>query len=557
MSTTETPETPAGPAAPPRRADELEVATDAHVDLERAVLPTIVSGRVAAFLIVAFCLPILIVPIVQIALEATGRHNPQLGSLFKKEWPTRERLHKYEQDVAANSVFKQFVQPRVQLALSETTGTGNGKVYIGRDGVLFLRPGLDFVTGRGILDAGRIRASRKKLVDKGEHAAEPDPRTAILDFAAACRAAGAYLVVVPVPDKVTMMPAAAGLAAGLAQEPIVNVDFERVLDELRSAGIDVYDPLSLGVSTSGGAERYLLQDTHWTPQWMETVAAAIAEHVRAALALPAGGPVKFRGEDVTVRRVGDLVDMLGLPENQTVFAPQEVQIRKTIDIATGQPFSSRESADVLLLGDSFANIYTASQMGWGEAAGLAPTLARHLNRDVDSIVINGNGATGTRRELARRPGGPVGKRVVIWEFAARDLTEASWEPVPMPAPTAAPSKPAETARGKAIVLDVTIEKISNVPQPYSVPYPDCLTYFLMHVDRVVEGKYTDDRVLAVMWAMKKNVWLPPAKYTPGRKMRIKIIPLGQADESVKTGQRADDTQDYDHRPYFVTEELNP
>jgi hypothetical protein len=30
--------------------------------------------------------------------------------------------------------------------------------------------------------------------------------------------------------------------------------------------------------------------------------------------------------------------------------------------------------------------------------------------------------------------------------------------------------------------------------------------------------------------------------------------MRDADESVRTGQRADDVADYTHRPYFVTEE---
>jgi SGNH hydrolase-like domain, acetyltransferase AlgX len=561
MSATETPETPpsaapgATQAAPGARVDELNLATDAHIDLERAVLPTEVSGRVAWLLIIAFCLPLAIVSAVQIALEATGRHRAQLGNLFK-ERPTRESLHRYEQDVAKNSVFKEYVQPRLQLAVSQTTGAGNGKVYVGRDGVLFFRPGMDFVTGRGIFDAGRMRACRKRLVDAGEHSAEPDPRPAILDFDAACRKAGVHLVVVPVPDKVTVLPEAAGYSESGAPA-LVNVDYPQFLSQLREGGVDVYDPLPI-IQASGEQNLYLKNDTHWTPECMENVASSLAAHVREAVAFP-GERARFGVNEMAMERVGDLVDMLSLPADQTLFPPQQVRIRQTIDAATEAPFAAKESADVLLLGDSFANIYTAPQMGWGEAAGFGPTLARHLNRDLDTIVINGKGASGTRSELARRPGGLTGKRVVIWEFAVRELTDASWDVIPMNErqPAESPTTRPSAASGGGLVIDATIEKISKVPEPFSVPYPDCLTYVLMHVDRVVEGKYADDRILAVLWAMKKNVWLPPAKYAPGRHMRIKVIPMGQADESVKTGQRADDTQDYSHRPYFVTEEQSP
>jgi hypothetical protein len=564
MGTTESSDTPplASPpvvpgASPPTEGphdDESAVATDANADLERAVLPTVVSPGVARAVIVAFCVMLAVIPAVQIVLESTGRHRAQLATLFHRA-PTRENLHQYEQDVAANSVFKQYVQPRLQLALSETTGAGNGKIFIGREGVLFYRPGMDFVTGRGILDPGRLRMRRKHMVDAGEHSAEPDPRPAIFAFDAACRSAGVHLVLVPVPDKVTVMPAAAGIAEGRTHTPIVNVDFPRFLAELKEAGVDVFDPLSLA-ATPDQTERYLKQDTHWTPQSMETVAEGIAGHLRARAVLSAGDPGRFRAEDVAVRRVGDLVDMLGLPTDQTLFPPQEVTVRQTVDAKTGALAVAQPSADVLLLGDSFANIYTAPQMGWGEAAGLGPTLARHLGRDVDAIVINGSGASGTRRELARRPEGLSGKRVVVWEFAVRELTDSSWDVIPMSGGSSASPAPSEqrSKQTAALVLDATIDKVSKVPDPYSVPYPDCLTYMMLRVDRVVEGKCADDRVLVVMWAMKKNKLLPPAKYAPGQRLRVKLIPLREADDSVKTGQRADDTADYDHRPYFVIEE---
>jgi alginate O-acetyltransferase complex protein AlgJ len=570
MSTTESTDNPAplavpGPPPPAERPaeDDLAPATDATVDLERAVLPTIVSPLVAWSVIVAFCVMLFVVPAVQIFLEATGRSKPQLLNLFKQQ-PTRENLHQYEQDVAANSAFKEFVQPRLQLALSQSVGFGNTKVYIGRDGVLFYRPGLDFVTGRGILDPGRIRARRRHLIDAGERSAEPDPRPAIFAFNKACQEAGAHLLLVPVPDKVSVMPMAAGIAPSLATSVPTNVDFPRFLAELREAGVDVYDPLTL-VSSAGASDRYLKQDTHWTPEWMETVVEGIAGHVRAAQTLPSRGPALYDYKEVAIRRVGDLVDMLSLPNNQTLFPPQEVTIRRTIDVKTGEPAGAPSSADVLLLGDSFANIYTAPQMGWGDAAGLGPTLARHLNREVEAITINGKGATGTRAELARRPEGLSGKRLVIWEFAVRELTDASWEVI-RPGDQGAESDGAQTQQSRAagqpavgagLLIDATIEAVSKVPEPNSVPYPDCLNYTLLHVDRVVEGKYTDDKILAVFWAMKKNVWLPPAKYAPGRHVRVKLIPMKEAEESVRSGQRADDIADYTHRPWFVTEELKP
>jgi alginate O-acetyltransferase complex protein AlgJ len=555
MSTTESAEKAPVADAPPadgRKVDELTLATDARLDLERALMPTVISSRLARTIIVAFCVPLAIVPAVQIFLEATGRHKPQLITLFQNA-PTRENLHRFEQDVAKNSVFKEFVQPRVQLAISETTGFGNTFVYIGREGVLFLRSGLDFVTGRGILDPGRLRARKKQLVDAGQTSAQPDPRPAILDFDAACKKAGVRLVVVPVPDKVTVMPTAAGLNPGQSPEAVVNVDYPAFVAELREAGVDIFDPLTL-LSKPDEPGRYLAQDTHWTPECMELVAKALASHVRQSTGR---GTARYAAAETAVSRVGDLVDMLGLPADQSLFPPQEVHIRRTLDPKTGVPPVAPTSADVVLLGDSFSNIYTAKEMGWGDGAGFGPTLSRYLQRPVDAIVINGKGASGTRAELARRPEGLSGKRVIIWEFAVRELVDASWDIIPMGAAPAASTPTTPTARPVStspLIIEGTIEVTSKVPEPNAAPYPDCLTYLMVHVDKVVEGQYDQDRVLAVFWAMKKNVWLNPAHYKRGQRLWMKLIPIAQADETVKSGQRADDTGDYTHRPYFAIEE---
>jgi hypothetical protein len=61
-------------------------------------------------------------------------------------------------------------------------------------------------------------------------------------------------------------------------------------------------------------------------------------------------------------------------------------------------------------------------------------LARVLRRPVTSLVRNGGGATLVRQELSRRPALLAGKRVVIWEFAERDLRFGmeGWQRVPLP-----------------------------------------------------------------------------------------------------------------------------
>jgi alginate O-acetyltransferase complex protein AlgJ len=101
-----------------------------------------------------------------------------------------------------------------------------------------------------------------------------------------------------------------------------------------------------------------------------------------------------------MQRVGDVVDMLKLREGQTLFAPQTVTVQQVQD-AAGKPWESDPKGEVLLLADSFSNIFTFDAMGWGTAAGLGPHLALALRRPVDVIAQNDSGAFATRQALAR------------------------------------------------------------------------------------------------------------------------------------------------------------
>jgi alginate O-acetyltransferase complex protein AlgJ len=124
------------------------------------------------------------------------------------------------------------------------------------------------------------------------------------------------------------------------------------------------------------------------------------------------------------------VDMLKLPEGQTRFLPQEVGIAEVVD-ASGEPFQSSEEAEVLLLGDSFSNIFSEEFMGWGSAAGLPAQLAMELQRPLDVIAQNDSGAFATRTALALDlEGGKARlakKKLVIWEFASRELAVGNWK----------------------------------------------------------------------------------------------------------------------------------
>jgi alginate O-acetyltransferase complex protein AlgJ len=227
-------------------------------------------------------------------------------------------------------------------------------------------------------------------------------------------------------------------------QPARNRDWVRFVHELRAAGVSVFDPLAEHASAE--TERFLIQDTHWTPTWMQSVAGALATFLQREGKLAPLPKRAFTRSPQTVARVGDIVDMLKLPADQQVFRPQQVTVQQVLD-ESGNAWESDPKADVLLLGDSFTNIFSLDFMGWGSAAGFAPQLAAALERGVDVIAQNDSGAFATRealaRELASGEDRLLGKSVVVWEFAVRELSVGNWKAVDWPVSVPLPAEKPE------------------------------------------------------------------------------------------------------------------
>jgi alginate O-acetyltransferase complex protein AlgJ len=103
-----------------------------------------------------------------------------------------------------------------------------------------------------------------------------------------------------------------------------------------------------------------------------------------------------------------------------------------------------QTADVLVLGDSFSNIYSLASLGWGDAAGFTEQVSYTLRRPVDRILQNSDGAFATRallrRDIAAGSDRLAGKRVVVYQFAARELTIGDWQLIDLPPAAAAGSR---------------------------------------------------------------------------------------------------------------------
>ncbi|MHB8800564.1 MAG: alginate O-acetyltransferase AlgX-related protein [Thermoanaerobaculia bacterium] len=566
-------------------------------------------GRTSAWLLTApFLLVLFAVPLLQLfgpgtkdaAATApavrTSRPGGTLVSRLLAKIPTADALRAFESRLENGSRLRVAVQREAQTLLTGVFRAGNSKVVVGADGWLYYQPGLDFVAGPAITDPDALRRRRKKMVDRQlETEPSPDPRPALFRLHADLAARGIRLVVFPVPDKVSMEPQRLGkrfAAAGAAFRPS-NRGSASFLDDLRSEGIEVFTLDAASVGEPG--ERYLRADTHWTPRLMERAARDLAALLRADGSLsPPIAPSPWQVREERRTGDGDLLGMLRLPKDQEVFAPQSVVARAVTNAADGSLWAPSSGSEVLLLGDSFTNVYSDPSLGWGSGAGFAEHLSLSLGLPIDVAAINGGAAAGTRAELA----GPGGRerlenaRVVVYEFADRDLTTENWKVLPLPSapkkarpaasPTAPPPQagplpidaPAATstpegrplpeptpatsprptpAPAEPVVLHAKVLQVSPVPEPYSAPYADCLSTVRLEVLRVESGVFSDTHAIAVFLAMKDNEWLPPARFEPGTLVKVRLVPFKAAPATVRSIRRVDDLDDFERIPHYVLE----
>jgi len=249
--------------------------------------------------------------------------------------------------------------------------------------------------------------------------------------------------------------------------------------------------------------------------------------------------------------------MLRLPAGQRLFPAQSVKIARVVS-ADGGPWMPHADADVLLIGDSFTNIYSDPAMGWGDSAGFAEHLSLALGRPLDVLAENGGAAAAVRLSLARGDTRArlTGKRVVIYQFAMRDLAGQHWPVVRLPlasAPGEAPAAPAP-ADSSEIEIEGTIVQISRVPDPATAPYASSIGMTRIQVDRVLRGAFDGRELVTGLMVMRDRVLLPAARYGRGDHVRLRLVPFSRAGRAVRSLQRSDDLEGFDLPAFWAIEE---
>jgi alginate O-acetyltransferase complex protein AlgJ len=289
---------------------------------------------------------------------------------------------------------------------------------------------VEYVTGRPFLDPAQ-RERRVEASSEWETPPQPDPREAIVQFKRDLDALGISLVVMPTPVKPVVHPEHLAAAYGGDRgEPrtLQNSSFDAFVESLRAAGILVFDPSAM--LAAARAPQFLATDTHWRPEAMEAVAEQLARVIEAEVELAEVADPRYQLAQAAHQNTGDIALMLDLPDTASLYPEETVWLRRVLQ-PDGSLWRSSRDADVLVLGDSFSNIYTLESMGWGTSAGFVEHLSFALKRPLDRLTQNDQGAFATRAMLQRDPRRLDGKRMVVWQFAVRELAFGDWKILPL------------------------------------------------------------------------------------------------------------------------------
>jgi len=443
-------------------------------------------------------------------------------------------MHAWERALERESVVTRHIVPPYQLMLTSLLGVGNDQAFCGRRGWLHYRPEFEDLTGPGFLEEWVLAHRRLDLNDAGDPI-QPDPVMALLDFKRQLR--GIPLVVMPVPSKLAVHQetfASAGRASVF--RPLRNPSYDRFCDRLRKAGILVFDVGTPIDKTEIDNPLYLETDTHWRPAAMQSVAEALASFLSSSVDLPPAAAAYVRVE-ATMESTGDLAALLSLPHWQRRYPRERVVIQRVFT-PDGNPWTPDPDADVLLLGDSYTNVYSQKGLGWGESAGLAEQLSYYMRQPVDRIALNDGGAYTARQELAqeiaRGRDRLRGKRVVIQQFAVRELSSGDWKMIELPEPPAAPPVPATAG-----VVTGEIATMSTVPDPGATPYRDCILSMRLRVVTAEAPLRMGDEVLVYAWGMQDGRLTETAGLRPGRRVELRIEPWADVAAKYDTYQRTE------------------
>ncbi len=487
------------------------------------------------------------------SLAAKKRNNPSI----EREQPSlQDHLRSFEVELEAApyaTSIRQWMQQKLTGGLSE----GNSKTVIGDEGRLYYQAAIDSLVGYGPL-----KAEPDSVMKNPDRALWTPPLPVIEKFAAQLKERGIELMLVPVPVKPMIYPEDIG--RGVWEGPVRHQDQEALYDKLREAGVEVVDLSDAFWAAKKTGEVFLKQDTHWTQLAMQEAAMEVAGRIKSKTWF-ASIKTDLDSEVTKVERQhpGDLVEMLKLVSPENIFSPESQNI--TIVNSSSQRVGANRQSPIVLLGDSFVNVYDDPSIGFGDlnwktkdkndsqeliGAGFAQHLAAALNSQLDTYTANGGGATQVRKDFADRPDNEVrAKKLVVWVLASRDLLLSEtpgiragirWRDVEFSKRISKTSPPVATA-ADSVIIEAVLKERTPLQDPKSTPYKEAVYSAIFTLSKKIKGelKIEENELPAYLWGFRERKVVLSGRLEAGKKYRLTLVPWASKTK-LQSVQKMDD-----------------
>ncbi len=133
------------------------------------------------------------------------------------------------------------------------------------------------------------------------------------------------------------------------------------------------------------------------------------------------------------------------------------------------------------------------------------------------------------RDLSRGHDRLKNKKLVIWEFAARELAFGDWKLLDLKLHESPAAQFFVPKTGEQLVINGTIEAISSVPRPGTVPYRDHILALHL-VDANIDGRSDGQTLQSLVYleSMRDNVLTAAAHFRPGDRVQLRIASLDRS-----------------------------
>lgn len=315
------------------------------------------------------------------------------------------------------------LQARTKGWLADSFGKGGRSVVPGIEGWLFDERELRAITGAGPL-AADLSAPKEPRGKSRDH---------VLAFARALKERGVPLLLIPIPMKAALYPEMLTRASpDDSGAPLYHPAQQALYEQLAKEGIDVQDITgALMQLKQRHKDVFFKQDSHWTPEAVQEIARAVAEHVRKKFpGVVPGSPLISDARAPDGAGFGDLAERLYL-------LPEFVVEKESKVLVSFPDLANDPKSPITLLGDDFVSLFNDPRFGYVDAdqgrAGFAQHLALYLGTPVDAIISPPADPMASAKAFASRFDDVVrSKKLVIWLVPARDLllTSTTWRDAP-------------------------------------------------------------------------------------------------------------------------------